>query len=191
MMGMFCCQHAEKLFRLCLRLEKIHLTMVRNRTILRRYDFVPKGDGCMQEPTQTLQRYTYLQNEIDEVYHDISLKMGLTDSALMILYTLCSHENSCPLQTICRSTGLSKQTINSALRKLEGENIVFLSSDGARSKRVSLTDAGQALASRTACRLLAAENEIFDSWQPEEREQYIVLTEKYLLALREKLKNNF
>ena len=63
----------------------------------------------MQEPTQTLQRYTYLQNEIDEVYHDISLKMGLTDSATMILYTLCSHENSCPLQTICRSTGLSKQ----------------------------------------------------------------------------------
>lgn len=145
----------------------------------------------MRESMQALQRYTYLQGEIDGVYHEIALKMGLSDSAMIILYTLYTHENACPLQTICQRSGLAKQTINSALRKLEADGTLYLAPDGARSKRVCLTEAGQRLAERTVCRLMAAENDIFAAWPQADAEKYLALSEKYLSALREKLLTDF
>lgn len=145
----------------------------------------------MQESMQATRRSTYLQSEIDGVYHEIAQKMGLSDSAMIILYTLQMHDGACSLQTVCKRSGLTKQTVNSALRKLEREGTVYLAPDGARSKRVCLTEAGKALAGRTVCRLMTAENEIFASWTEEETKQYLALTESYLSALREKLRTDF
>lgn len=143
----------------------------------------------MQESMQAMQRYTDLQSEIDGLYHEIAQKMGLSDSAMIILYTLQMYGGACSLQTVCKKSGLTKQTVNSALRKLEKEGTVYLTPDGARSKRVFLTEAGQALAGRTVCRLMAAENEIFASWTEEETRRYLALTQSYLSALREKLQS--
>lgn len=68
-----------------------------------------------------LKRYNYLFGEIEAVYHEISLQMGLSDSVSRILYAICDEGDRCPLSLICRRTGLSKQTVNSALRRLEEE----------------------------------------------------------------------
>lgn len=125
---------------------------------------------------------------MDAAYHEISLKLGLSDSAMSILYTICNYGESCLLQDICRQSGLSKQTINSALRKLETGNILYLEMAGAKSKRVTLTDAGKALAQKTALQVINTENEIFASWSREDVEKYLELTEDYLTALKEKAK---
>lgn len=76
--------------------------------------------------------------------------------------------------------------MNSALRKLEAEGVVYLEPVSARSKSVCLTEAGQALAAETAGKIIRIENDIFDSWPQADVEQYLELTERFLLALREK-----
>jgi predicted transcriptional regulator len=68
------------------------------------------------------------------------------------VYTICNFGESCLLTDICHLTGLSKQTVNSALRKLEKEGTIHLESVIAKSKRVCLTESGKALSKKTAIR---------------------------------------
>ena len=135
--------------------------------------------------SKELKRYNHLVNEIDGTYHEISLKLGLSDSAMIVLYTICNQGDHCLLADICRWSGLSKQTINSALRRLEQEGIVYLEPLSPKNKNVCLTEAGKQLTQQTAGRLHEMENAVFASWPPEDVEKYIALTEAYLHALRE------
>lgn len=114
--------------------------------------------------SKTLKRYNYLFGETGMAYHVIYRKLGLPDSAISILYAILESGDCCLLRDICRSTGLSKQTINSSLRKLEAENILYLEMADGKNKTVHLTKEGKSVAERTAGRVLAAEDEIFASW---------------------------
>ncbi|MCI8875618.1 MAG: MarR family transcriptional regulator [Lachnospiraceae bacterium] len=134
-------------------------------------------------------RCNYLFGETNAVYHDMAVKMGLSDSAMNILYTICDSGESCLLKEICRRSGISKQTVNSAIRKLEQEGMVYLKSADSRNKYVCLTNRGKELSQNTVIRMIQAENEIFASWPKEEVDIYLELTEKYLNDLREKAKN--
>lgn len=136
-------------------------------------------------PSSDLARYNHLIGETDAVYHEIARTLGLSDSAMQILYTICSHGDPCPLREIRSLCGMSKQTANSALRKLERDGILTLESAGAKEKSVLLTDYGRGFALRTAARLIRAENEILAEWDPEDVERYIALGEKYLSSLRD------
>ena len=141
----------------------------------------------MRETTsKIMKRFNYLLGELDAVYHDMSLKLGLSDSAMNILYTICDQGDRCLLQNICRWSGLSKQTINSAIRKLETEGVVYLERAGSRNKDVCLTEQGMELAERTVGRIMQAENENFASWTEEDVEKYLELTAHFLAAIREK-----
>lgn len=139
--------------------------------------------------SNVMKRYNRLVGEIDAVYHEISLNMGLSDSAMIILYTICDNGDSCLLQEISRRSGVSKQTINSAIRKMEKEGIVYLKAVGARNKNVCLTDKGKQLAEHTAVRLIQIENDIFASWDKNDVEKYLELTEKFLDSIKEKSEN--
>ena len=86
-------------------------------------------------------------------------------------------------------TGLSKQTLNSAVRKLEGEGLIESAAVGARKKELRRTESGRRLCGGTVERLIAAENDIFETWSPAEREQYLTLTQRYLDAIRAKVKD--
>ncbi|MCI8638749.1 MAG: MarR family transcriptional regulator [Coprococcus sp.] len=138
--------------------------------------------------SKEMKRYNHLLSEMDSVYHEMSLKLGVSDSAMIILYTICNNGDCCLLQEICRLSGISKQTVNSALRKLEADGIVYLKPSGAKNKMVYLTDAGKHLAQRTAVRIIEAENDIFASWSREDVARYLELTEQFLTALSEKSK---
>ena len=142
----------------------------------------------LKKISKEMKRYNYLIGEIEATYHEASLKLGLSDSALKILYALCDVGEGCLLQDICFYTGISKQTINSALRKLEEEKVLYLKPFNAKSKKVYLTEKGRKLAEKTAYRILQAEDEIFASWEKEDVEKYLELTEKYQLCLQEKIK---
>ncbi|ANU45483.1 MarR family transcriptional regulator [Enterocloster clostridioformis] len=133
-----------------------------------------------------MQRFNLLMSEIDTAYHDAALKLGMSDSAMLVLYTLCSCGGECMLGDI--TSGASKQTINSALRKLESEGIVYLEVFEGRKKKVYLTEKGRQLARDTVLRVIEAENEIFASWSDEEKSIYIDLTQRYLADFKEKVK---
>ena len=76
--------------------------------------------------SEGMRRFNHLVSETDAAYHEAALKMGMSDSIMQIMYILCDKGGDCPLGEICRLSGISKQTINSALRKLEEEGIVYL-----------------------------------------------------------------
>lgn len=139
--------------------------------------------------TKDMQCFNYLISETNAAYHEAALKLGMSDSMMQILYAICNSGDSCLLSDICRLSGTSKQTINSALRKLERENIVYLEASGGRKKRVCFTPKGKALAENTVVRLIEIENSIFESWPQDQREQYLELTRSYLLSFREKIQN--
>lgn len=135
-----------------------------------------------------MKRFNYLLSETNSTYHEAALKLGLSDSAMQVLYAICNHGDRCMLSDICKLSGTSKQTINSALCKLEEEDIVYLEDCRGRKKRVCLTQTGQALVEKTVSKIIELENEIFDSWSDSEREIYLELTQRYLSSLREKVK---
>lgn len=133
-------------------------------------------------------RYNRIISEIEEVYHEIARKQGFSDSAMAVLYTLADHDGKCGLSELVRLSGVYKQTINSALRKLEKEEIVYLEPAGGRSKRVCFTEKGGALARETVGRVIDAEKKIYSSWSREEWELYTQLTQRYLDQLRQEIK---
>lgn len=133
-----------------------------------------------------MKRFNLLMSEMDAAYHDAALKLGMSDSVMLVLYTLCSCGGECMLGDI--TSGVSKQTVNSALRKLESEGIVYLETFEGRKKKVYLTKKGRQLARDTVFRVIEVENGIFTSWSDEEKRIYIELTQRYLAEFKEKVK---
>ena len=136
--------------------------------------------------SQSMKRFNHLTGEIGAVYHAAALKLGLSDSVMQILYTICDCGDSCLLADICRLTGMAKQTVNSAIRNLERDGIVRLEAVNSKSKRVLLTKQGLAYTENTVDKIIRVENEKFDAWSDEEVNQYLLLTERYKNALIEK-----
>ena len=135
-----------------------------------------------------VKRINYLHSEINNVFHEMSQQMGLSDSVSCILYTICNLGDSCMLTDIINMTGIPKQTVNSALRKMEGDGYLQLETTQTRRKKVVLTEAGKLLAQNTAKQMIRMENEIYASWTEEERQLHLALTQRYLDQLKEKAK---
>ncbi len=133
-------------------------------------------------------RYNRLISEIDEVYHEVAIRQGFSDSAMAILYALSDNDGQCRLPELIKSSGVNKQTINSALRKLEKDEIIYLEPAGGKSKRVCLTEKGFSTVHETVELVLNVEKKIYSSWSQEEWKLYLQLTERYLGQLREEMK---
>lgn len=67
-----------------------------------------------------------LLSQLNSVYHDAALKLGLTDSELDILYSLNEHGSGCNQSIFYKETGTTKSTINSAVRKMEQAGYLYL-----------------------------------------------------------------
>ena len=153
------------------------------------YDFIHKGGFFMAEfMTTELKRLNYLTSEIDAVYHEAALRLGLSDSTMMVLYAACNSGGSCLLSDICRISGTSRQTIHSAIRRLEADGLVTLEADTGRKKKVCLTKKGMDRSQNGVAKLAELENDILGSWPQEDQKKYLELIQKYLTALKEKVK---
>ena len=71
-------------------------------------------------------KYNNLFRLENELYHDIAVKMGLSDSAFGILYWLDDLGDGCLQRDVCVASGLTKQTVNSSVHKLERTGFVEL-----------------------------------------------------------------
>ena len=102
-------------------------------------------------------RINCLTEDIDSLYHQIALKFRMSDSILFVLYMVYINGEQCLLYDIYKSYGISKQTINSAIRKLENNDIVYLEKHNGKAKKVCLTDKGKSYIKQNAARLFEAE----------------------------------
>lgn len=146
---------------------------------------IRQGVNCMHYITS--EQYTYLAGEINALYHEAAVKMGISDSVQNILYVLCDQGSRCSQSEIGRLTGISRQTINSAIRKLERDGIVYLEQGRGRNTIVCLTEQGKAFAAQRVVPLLEAEQKIWNEWTPEEQREYLRLTQKYRDGLKRHL----
>lgn len=134
-----------------------------------------------------VRKLDYLSNEIESIYHQSSLRLGISDSVSIILYTIYDKGEDCLLSDIYKSSGISKQTVNSAIRNLEADGVLYLEPYKGRAKRVVLTEKGQVLLQNTAARLFEAEVRAFDGWTEDEVRAHIDSLEKYVKALRREI----
>lgn len=120
-----------------------------------------------------------LTSDMNALYHRAALKLGLSDSTLVVMYMLHYKGDGCLLHEICRESGVSKQTINSSLRKLEEEGSIFLKLDKGKNKRIFLTETGKERVKQTGARIFEAECNAFTEWDKSDIELFLKLMEKY------------
>ncbi len=134
-----------------------------------------------------IHRINYLTTEMEAMYHQASLKMGITDSVSIVLYSVYDAENECLLSDIYKNSGISKQTINSAIRSLEADGILYLEQYSERKKKGCLDGAGKGVCAENGCQTLPSRMNTFDLWTKEEIETYIRLMAKYADCFRKQI----
>ena len=132
-------------------------------------------------------RINCLTEEVDSLYHQAALRLGVSDSVLFVLYMLHINGEKCLLYDTYKESGISKQTINSAVRKLENEGIVYLEKHNGKSKIVCLTEKGKNYVGQTAAKLAEAECQAVSDWSEEEIDMYLQLIMKHDTSLRRQI----
>lgn len=132
-----------------------------------------------QKRWSEIHRINYLLSEMEACYHHASLKLGISDSVSLVLYTIYDTGEDCLLSDIYKKTGISKQTIHSAIRTLEASGMLYLEQLTGRTKKVVLTEQGKDYIQKTAAKIYAAEVQALDAWTDEEVDTYLRLLEKY------------
>jgi DNA-binding MarR family transcriptional regulator len=133
------------------------------------------------------QSFNLLYKEMNDLYHEFAVSMHLSDSAQMVLYTICELGDGCLQKDICDRCFLTKQTVHSAVRKLEQEGILTLSAGKGRDMHLSLTEKGQTLVQQSVFPLAEAEYRTMEILSPQEQADMLRLTQKYVSALRREL----
>ncbi len=136
-----------------------------------------------------LEEYDMLVCMINAHYHDVAVRMNMSDSVQNILYTLILHDYACNQSVFYKETGMAKSTVNSAIHNLEKNNIVYLKPGENKNKIVVLTDKGIRYANDTVGKVIEAETEVLSKWTKEEREMFIYLNKKYENNIEEAFKN--
>lgn len=137
-----------------------------------------------------LNELNQLYKELDELYHAVALKAGLSDSALDILYSLCVLGDGCLQKEICQLAFISKQTVNSSIRKLEQQQYLVLQPGKGRDMHIYLTEAGQALVQEKVIPVIQAENQAFGRMTVAEQNELLRLCKIYLSNLQQNLLPN-
>lgn len=132
-----------------------------------------------QRHQDKIHRLNCLSNDLNSLYHQASRKLGVSDSVSVVLYMIYDKGDGCLLYDIWNEGGTSKQTINSAVRRLEADGILYLERDRGKAKRVRLTETGREYVLQTVARLYKAECRALESWTEDEIETYLRLMKKY------------
>ena len=132
-----------------------------------------------------LQKYNRQYREFDEFSGDLlPAASGLSESAFWILYVICEQGEGCLQRDICRAVCVSKQTIHSAIRKLEKRRgYLYMKSGHGRDKHIFLTERGSVLAEEKIQPVMEMENAAFDALGETESRRLLELTEQYFQAL--------
>ena len=127
------------------------------------------------------------------LYRRAAAAFGLGGCQMWILYYLAGEPDGLTQRDIARRMAFPKQTVNSAVAKMQGDGLVALeSAEGSRKeKSVRLTDAGRALAERTSQRLLDAEIRATGKLGVAKMREYNRIRSEYLGLLTEAFEADF
>ena len=139
----------------------------------------------MQNARENLSRFNRIIKESNDVYREAAKAVGLPDCAFWLLYALRECGEGMTQSALCDALYQPKQTVNSAIKKLENEGYLYLCpGPDKRSKLVCLTEQGERLAQNKIDSLLAAEVRALDSLSEQEQETFLTLFHRYIDALK-------
>jgi len=126
-------------------------------------------------------------SEIGNLYHELCVKIGISDSESIILYILNDSEKPLTQSDIVHYTGISKQTLNSTIKKYVKEGILELDDSGKKSKTITVTQRGKTLIKEKVIPMTELEERVYSQWTKEEVETYLALTAKFKNQLAEEV----
>lgn len=133
-----------------------------------------------------LGRYNQLCRGYDDIYRQAALEAGISFVPYYILLMLCSSDTPQTQSDIQKNSFYPKQTINSAVLRLQKLGYLALQPQGRR-KTLALTDAGAEFCQRKVFPVLNAEQESFMELSPAEQEQLLLTAEKHLRLFRQRV----
>lgn len=136
-----------------------------------------------------MDRYNAVYDDISSLYHKASEKLGLSDSVMLILYLLSEYGETLSQSEITNITGMSKQTVSSAVGRMEKSGWMRRGERSGRRQNLVLTDSGRQIIRDVIEPFRTVEESIFADWTPEEKETYLRLNRKYRDALRKIVEN--
>ena len=131
-------------------------------------------------------QYNSLFKEMTDIYHNIALKLEISDSAFLILYAIVELGCGCTQKDIAQMYYMSKQTINSSIKNLEKSGYITLKLDKGNNKQIFLTTLGEKLAQEKIKPVIKIENDVFAQMSFDESQKLLKLTRKYTDLLKEK-----
>ncbi|MDE6734524.1 MAG: MarR family winged helix-turn-helix transcriptional regulator [Desulfovibrio sp.] len=134
-----------------------------------------------------LRSFNLVQAEIHGLYHEVCAKLGISDSASYVLYTVAAFGEGCTPRDVYRNFGTSRQTIHSAVSALVREGCIFLQKGPGRERRIHLTEKGQALVRERIAPLIRLENALLCGWPEEDRRDLLRLLQNYRDDLKRRL----
>ena len=136
---------------------------------------------------KTLQEFDRLNRLVNELYHEIAVKQGISDSAYSILQAMLILENGNTQTDICKYTCLNKQTVNSSVKKLKQNGLIEFHQGNGRKMKIYLTSKGKDFINENILSIEQAENEVFDEMTIQEQREILRLIENYLSSFRHKI----
>ena len=113
-----------------------------------------------------LREFNRLEKELNDLYHDVALKMGISDSAFSIFYILYTLGDGC----------------------LEKDGYIYLKQGRGRDKHIFLTESGRQFTEKHIIPVVQKENAAFTSLRLEEQKELLRLSKIYIENLKTKLR---
>lgn len=141
----------------------------------------------MNPENNSYEIFKQLRIEEDEIYDTSISKFGFSNGVMMIIWTLCEFKRPCTQKEVCDFWHESKQTINSAAKKLIEEGYIDIapSPKNQREKLLTFTEKGKFLAMRTIEKMMEAERTAFARLFEEEQALLVGLYGKHNELLKE------
>ena len=136
---------------------------------------------------QVLQEFDRISNLINEFYHEIALKQGLSDSACEILQAILILGEGCTQSEIYKYCYLNKQTVNSSLKKLRENGLIDFTRGTGREIHIHFTKIGGELVNEKILPIEQAESDVFEEMTKEEQKETLRLMNKYFDNFKAKI----
>lgn len=122
---------------------------------------------------ELMARLSKAMAKIDEAYHSIAQKHGLSYNALMLFYCILETENLTQKQ-VCSALYLSKSTVHSMLLDLQKKDYLILTSgNNKKEKFIVLTEKGNILANAIVKDTDILENAVLEHYGLEKSLYYV------------------
>ena len=143
----------------------------------------------MTNTINQLKIYNRIYKEMDIVYHNYAKKCGLSDTEFWILYSMTEEGGLFTQRDFCVSWSFAPQTVNSALKDLEKQGIIYLEPvpGNKKNKWIKLSEKGTELVGKAILPLIKSECESFEAISKEECDAMISSMQKYTSDLKDRI----